>query len=498
MKKFLTFVLVLAMVLSVSSFAMAAEIEVSSTDDLQTKINNATAGDTIKLTGDITLTNGVEVKKQLILDLNGHSISGDVNDDYGVIYIGTAGNLTINATGGGSITNSSNNTIGNFGTVTINGGTITGDYALYNFYYNGSTYGKATINGGTFNGVAGISIANSGKLTINDGAVVNDTLDSSADLEVNGGSFENVLIKNDAYNNGGVSAQVKGGSFGSIETGITEKAQNAGYTNTLKNFISGGEFSEKPADELLDTKAVTVGNTSDGFKVVQTVYTSEPVATVFPTFHDFGSIEQGGSFEPKTFTVINGGSTKIDVELPNIPNCMVQWADDTTGRKTLKTIADKEDYSAEFTVVPNASLAHGEYETAGKVNVYSLNGSNPLLTKDVEVEFKITAPATAPSTGGGYYFVGVRYNGGNSFSTDRSDVPVAVLIDGQPVSFTGNGSNFVVDCINPGASRITIVWNTIKVDARFTPDANAYCAQAVIPKTGGMSIWAAIAQFLGF
>ena len=107
-----------------------------------------------------------------------------------------------------------------------------------------------------------------------------------------------------------------------------------------------------------------------------------------------------------------------------------------------------------------------------------------------------TPPAPKPaSTGNG---ISVKYNGGNSFSTSNPTVPTGVEIDGVPVTFNGTGSNFSVGCISSDAKWVTVRWNSTSVTTNFTPDGLVECTTVSIPKTGGMSIWAAIAQFLGF
>ena len=110
-------------------------------------------------------------------------------------------------------------------------------------------------------------------------------------------------------------------------------------------------------------------------------------------------------------------------------------------------------------------------------------------------EFIVPAPAPKPaSTGNG---ISVKYNGGNSFSTSKSDVPTGVEIDGVAVPFTGTGSNFTVGCVDPGAKWVTVRWNSTSVTTNFTPDALVECSVS-IPKTGDMPLWAAVLALFGF
>ena len=102
-------------------------------------------------------------------------------------------------------------------------------------------------------------------------------------------------------------------------------------------------------------------------------------------------------------------------------------------------------------------------------------------------------------TGGSSYSgPSIWYIGGNSFGTSTTQMPTSVEIDYVSVPFTMEGSNIVVSCINPGARWATVKWNSTSATINFNPDANVVCAQVVIPKTGDMPIWAAIAEFLGF
>ena len=105
-----------------------------------------------------------------------------------------------------------------------------------------------------------------------------------------------------------------------------------------------------------------------------------------------------------------------------------------------------------------------------------------------------TKPEAPKSSGSG---IKLTYNGGNSFSTSKSDVPTGVEIDGVPVGFSGNGSSFTVSGIPAGAKWITVRWNSTSITTNFIPNG-AYFAEVEIPKTGDVSFWAAIAEFFGF
>jgi len=116
------------------------------------------------------------------------------------------------------------------------------------------------------------------------------------------------------------------------------------------------------------------------------------------------------------------------------------------------------------------------------------------VTVKYETPASDPAPAPKPSRSG----ISITYNGGNSFSTSKSAVPTSVEIDGVEVPFTGNGSSFTVGCIDPNAEWVTVRWNSTSVTVNFKPDASVVCAEVMIPKTGDMPFWAAVAQFFSF
>ncbi len=101
---------------------------------------------------------------------------------------------------------------------------------------------------------------------------------------------------------------------------------------------------------------------------------------------------------------------------------------------------------------------------------------------------------TTSSGGSG---ISVTYNGGNSFSTSKSAVPTSVEIDGEPVSFTGDGRSFTVSSIPAGAKWVTVRWNSTSITVSFKPDAATVYADIAIPKTGDVSILMPALMLLG-
>lgn len=209
---------------------------------LQIAINNAVVGETVVLTSDITLTSRVTVSNVVTIDLNGYSIYGDI-DDYGAIYIGTKGVLTIKDSSSektGGITNTVGNAIGNYGIVNIYEGTFIGDYALYNFYYNDTVYGTSVVYGGTFKSAVdgSPSIANCGDLTVNGGTI--EILDTTSVLSVTGGTVESLYIGEADYNPPIQSTSVSGGYI--VELSVANDSAN-------EIAVSGGTFGTEISNE---------------------------------------------------------------------------------------------------------------------------------------------------------------------------------------------------------------------------------------------------------
>lgn len=230
---------------------------------LQSAINNAAVGETLVLTSDITLTNRVTVSNVVAIDLNGYTITGNIDDGYGAIYVGTKGILTIKDSSSdkaGRIINTLGNAIGNYGIVNIYDGTFIGNYALYNFYYNDSVYGTSVIYGGIFKAANGSSpsIANCGDLTINGGDI--ESVDTTNVLNITDGTVESLYVGIADYNPEKQSTSINGGHIAALT--VVDDSSN-------KVVISGGAFDcEVDSQYLADGFKLTYDESTGSYGVV--------------------------------------------------------------------------------------------------------------------------------------------------------------------------------------------------------------------------------------
>lgn len=245
---------------------------------LQSAIDNAAVGEVVTLTEDIVLTSRVTVVNVITVDLNGYTITGNINDGYGAIYVGTKGVLTIKDSSSkktGSIINTIGNAIGNFGIVNIYSGIFTGNYALYNFYYNNSVYGTSVIYDGTFKSSDGTSpaVANCGDLTINGGTI--ESVDTTNVLNIANGTIESLYVGVADYEPEKQSTSVSGGDIANFA--VASESDN-------KVVVSGGTFGceiddqyladgfELTYNEITGSYGVTTDSSgaSNGLKVIAT------------------------------------------------------------------------------------------------------------------------------------------------------------------------------------------------------------------------------------
>jgi len=220
-------------ILSDEEVAMIGETIYSS---LAEAIAAANDGDVITLISDVKLSEKLSISKNVTIDLNGHAITADFVDSYGTIYVGMKGDLTLkDSAGTGSISNKNAVVIGVYGKLTVEGGTYTSgeEYtALYNFYYNGETYGTTEVKGGTFTS----SVWNSGKLDISGGIF--------ADIDNSG-----QLVITDAVVNGEIIAK-DGSDAPALEGKGTIAISGGKYANAVEKAWCAEGYV--PSDEAVD------------------------------------------------------------------------------------------------------------------------------------------------------------------------------------------------------------------------------------------------------
>jgi len=271
-------------------------ISVTTGDELQAIVSNATAPVNIVLTNSITTNNFVIPEdKDVTLDLNGFTLTG--GDSHAILNRGTlcikdsSGNGKIVASKantsalrngdnavcvieGGTFTrtNAADNkwhTVENFGTMTFNGGKVIAEDGQSFAIVNGWNYinpgeqkatmtinniemkagpngfkncagGTLTMNGGTLHctGFWGLSNDSTGVATINGGKITSDGYvaisNGGAKMEINGGTFTGP--KGSLYvQNYAQDTVVKGGSYQHETVEFMQNYCPTGYKATLEN-----------------------------------------------------------------------------------------------------------------------------------------------------------------------------------------------------------------------------------------------------------------------
>ena len=167
--------------------------EVSTADELTAAVDSAV--DTVKLTGDISISNSLTVKRTVTLDLNGHVLKYESANKGSVIVVEGGGQLTIEDSNTSKPSHRFNPN-GKLwvldeasGTETVTGGVITGGtgYPFYLssgtvVYYGGGVYiapgGQLTMTGGNiigcsaeFGGGVCIDLGQTGKFSMSGGSI---------------------------------------------------------------------------------------------------------------------------------------------------------------------------------------------------------------------------------------------------------------------------------------------------------------------------------------
>ena len=256
----------------------------------------------VTLYKDEIVTSSVEIPtgKKVVLDLNGHTISGSDFSANGRILT-NKGELTI--TGDGTITGEALGTkgtgaINNEGTLTVESGTFKGGQEANGACVNNKTGATMTVNGGTFNGCPR-GIQNLATLTINDGTFIgSDTYSGnegngvmcgpSSNTTVKGGTFIGHMNGISVMDNAEATLKIEGGTF------KTDGYENSGAIyNGLGNTIT-----------IDNCQAITEGNSGCTF-------VNKGIATVN------GGTFQGDNTNAQVYTVDSGqgASSKASIEL---------------------------------------------------------------------------------------------------------------------------------------------------------------------------------------
>ena len=183
-KKILAIALSVLMIISVMPFALAATTEVASAEDFATAYANAAAGDTIKLTGDITFDASVIIDKKININLNGNNITTTAPDYANPVFVITeTGNLTMSSTGSYA---PSVDLVNN--TVSLTAGKVSTTKRVF------KNSGILTINGGIYEGDDVVAVmagsttnVKSGWVKGFDGAIFTNAAATGAKINVSGG-----------------------------------------------------------------------------------------------------------------------------------------------------------------------------------------------------------------------------------------------------------------------------------------------------------------------
>ena len=248
----------------------------------------AAVGGAVTLTEDVTLTKPLAVNSDMIINLNGKTISytSDVAEHNAMITVNSGKSLVVDdALGTGKISYNytgagdpafgwGSYTIANSGTLVVENGTVEmlcdinateAKHMYCAIHQGGDAKSSTTINGGKVSCPTYRSIRiNQGSLTVNDGVMEGQVwmhpYADNTSIEINGGSFaprgidgSSVFVENSTKT---VNLKVTAGTF---ETKIGSKD----FTKTgVKGSVAGGVFGSEPNSDLIAAgyKSVKMGD----------------------------------------------------------------------------------------------------------------------------------------------------------------------------------------------------------------------------------------------
>lgn len=275
MKKLLSTIMAVVMLLSLVPMAVATEggaeggavpsnsvYEVSEAAQLIWAAKNHT-GDTIKLKGNVTLSEPVKITKSVVLDLGDYKVTYGGEEDFRAIYVEDGAAVQIKATANGGVDATTIALqVNPGGKLTVDGGTYNATYAVAVFSneteteavlnsgtYNGfvCTNGKnknshVTFNGGTYNKMIYLPAGGQSSYKITDG-LFNAALEIDAgQLDILGGTFKSSVDTTNNVNKPATNNNGSGAYQGIIVVCKPDGSSETGYIGDAVVNIKGGTF----------------------------------------------------------------------------------------------------------------------------------------------------------------------------------------------------------------------------------------------------------------
>ena len=442
---------------------------------LQEAANAATAGQTVKVLNDIDMTTDgnltVNEGKDIVLDMNGHSIKGaNANNknilvrgkltlkdskenstgkiysedpyksgvDKALIYVDDNGEFVmesghINTVLPNSVANGQF-AVGSFGnsTVTINGGTIEGGYSAITGFGDPNDNTTITINGGTLICPMDYAIYHPqpGKLTVNEGATIYGGAGAicmkSGELEINGGTL---------------TSKGKGntGNWGDGTGGLGNAALNfCKPYGDVKAIIKGGTITAEGDAVLIDAqptegKTVTLaieGGTysSDVSKYCAAGFTATPNADGTYGITKVGDLSVMVAYD-KAYDNVEAGGT-VDINMDTVNKILVAKTEVANVTTTLTKTFSSTGWNAFFVPFDFTLTAEmlNDFEFAKLYAVIAENNAPVVNFKTVAANDKISAysPYLIKAKTAGSHSLNV---GAVTYKSNAGEPPYTATID---------------------------------------------------------------------
>ena len=442
---------------------------------LQEAADAATAGQTVKVLNDIDMTTDgnltVNEGKDIVLDMNGHSIKGanaynknimvwgkltlkDSKEnstgkiysedpyksgvDKALIFVDRNGEFVmesghINTVLPNSVANGQF-AIGSFGnsTVTINGGTIEGGYSAISGYGDANYNTTITINGGTLICPMDYAIYHPqpGKLTVNEGATIYGGAGAicmkSGELEINGGTL---------------TSKGKGntGNWGDGTGGLGNAALNfCKPYGDVKATITGGTITAEGDAVLIDAQptegkevslAISGGTfSSDVSKYCAAGFTATPNADGTYGITKVGDLSVMVAYD-KAYDNVEAGGT-VDINMDTVNKIMVAKTEVANVTTTLTKTFSSTGWNAIFVPFDFTLTAEmlNDFEFAKLYAVIAENNAPVVNFKKLAANDKISAysPYLIKAKTAGSHSLNV---GAVTYKSNAGEPPYTATID---------------------------------------------------------------------